>query len=277
MLAEAARLRAPRTGTSARSCRASPAAARGAGRARRRRGTIGAVPSGRSVSERSPRSVNVYISFCTTSEPCPDVRVKSSVSSKTGVVDPRGSRTRRTESLRLADHAAATSGCSRGQDVVRAARRLELVTRRGARRGTGCARARRRASSAGRGPNRRRSRAGSARSGRGSTRASVSQSPYGRSVAPDRAGEEHVAGEERAVRRSRRGGPGEWPGTLSVSKVMPGELERLAAVEARLSAYGWSAISGNQFSRLREDGRLEAAACRRSPRCARHRWRLPPR
>ena len=46
----------------------------------------GAVASGRSVSERSPRSVNVYISFWTMSEPAPDVRAKSSVSSKSGVV-----------------------------------------------------------------------------------------------------------------------------------------------------------------------------------------------
>jgi len=46
---------------------------------------MGAVPSGRSVRERSPRSRNVYISFCTTSEPLPEVRWKSSVSSKTGV------------------------------------------------------------------------------------------------------------------------------------------------------------------------------------------------
>ena len=46
---------------------------------------IGAVPSGRSVSDRSERSVKVYISFCTTSEPAPDVRAKSAVSSKTGV------------------------------------------------------------------------------------------------------------------------------------------------------------------------------------------------
>jgi len=46
---------------------------------------IGAVPSGRSVSERPPRSSNVYISFWTMSEPAPDVRAKSSVSSKTGV------------------------------------------------------------------------------------------------------------------------------------------------------------------------------------------------
>ena len=45
-----------------------------------------AVASGLSVSERSPRSVNVYISFWTTSEPSPEVRAKSSVSSKTGVV-----------------------------------------------------------------------------------------------------------------------------------------------------------------------------------------------
>jgi hypothetical protein len=46
---------------------------------------IGAVPSGRSVSERSLRSAKVYISFCTTSDPSPDVRWKSSVSSNTGV------------------------------------------------------------------------------------------------------------------------------------------------------------------------------------------------
>ena len=47
---------------------------------------IGAVASGRSVSDRSERSENVYISFWTTSEPAPDVRSKSAVSSKTGVV-----------------------------------------------------------------------------------------------------------------------------------------------------------------------------------------------
>jgi hypothetical protein len=46
----------------------------------------GAVASGRNVSERSPRSVKVYISFWTMSEPSPEVRVKSSVSSKIGVV-----------------------------------------------------------------------------------------------------------------------------------------------------------------------------------------------
>ena len=47
--------------------------------------TIGAVPSGRRVSRRPARSSNVYISFCTTSEPAPAVRLKSSVSSKPGV------------------------------------------------------------------------------------------------------------------------------------------------------------------------------------------------
>ena len=46
---------------------------------------IGAVPSGRSVSERPAWSVNVYISFWTMSEPWPDVRWKRSVSSKFGV------------------------------------------------------------------------------------------------------------------------------------------------------------------------------------------------
>jgi hypothetical protein len=46
---------------------------------------IGAVPSGRSVSDRPPRSVNVYVSFWTTSDPPPEVRTISSVSSKAGV------------------------------------------------------------------------------------------------------------------------------------------------------------------------------------------------
>ena len=46
---------------------------------------IGAVPSGRRVSDRSERSVKVYISFWTMSEPAPDVRAKSSVSSNKGV------------------------------------------------------------------------------------------------------------------------------------------------------------------------------------------------
>jgi hypothetical protein len=46
---------------------------------------MGAVASGRSVNERSERSAKVYISFCTTSEPTPDVRSKSAVSSNTGV------------------------------------------------------------------------------------------------------------------------------------------------------------------------------------------------
>ncbi len=45
----------------------------------------GAVPSGRSVSERSPASVKVYISFCTMSVDAPTPRAKSSVCSKTGV------------------------------------------------------------------------------------------------------------------------------------------------------------------------------------------------
>ena len=45
----------------------------------------GAVPSGRSVSGRSPRSRNEYISFETTSLVAPEVRSKSSVDSKPGV------------------------------------------------------------------------------------------------------------------------------------------------------------------------------------------------
>jgi len=43
-----------------------------------------AVPSGRSVIERPPRSSNVYISLETTSVDSPTPRVKSSVSSKIG-------------------------------------------------------------------------------------------------------------------------------------------------------------------------------------------------
>jgi hypothetical protein len=43
-----------------------------------------AVPSGRSVSDRSPRSVNVYISLVTMSVDSP-TRRKTPVSSKTGV------------------------------------------------------------------------------------------------------------------------------------------------------------------------------------------------
>ena len=46
---------------------------------------IGAVPSGRSVTERPPLSSNVYISFVTTSEVCPAVRANSSVCSNVGV------------------------------------------------------------------------------------------------------------------------------------------------------------------------------------------------
>ena len=47
--------------------------------------TTGAVPSGRSVSERSLRSWNVYISLETTSEVSPAVRANRLVSSKSGV------------------------------------------------------------------------------------------------------------------------------------------------------------------------------------------------
>jgi hypothetical protein len=47
--------------------------------------TTGAVPSGRSVSERPPRSTKVYISLDTTSLDSPEVRVNSSVCSNVGV------------------------------------------------------------------------------------------------------------------------------------------------------------------------------------------------
>ncbi len=84
---------------------------------------IGAVPSGRSVSERSLRSANVYISFWTTSEPSPDVRAKSPVSSKPGVWmrrSRRGGRPRPSCSRRCHQRLLGR------QDVVRPARRLEL-------------------------------------------------------------------------------------------------------------------------------------------------------
>ena len=45
----------------------------------------GAVPSGRSVSERPPLSSKEYISFCTTSVLSPTPRANSSVASKVGV------------------------------------------------------------------------------------------------------------------------------------------------------------------------------------------------
>ena len=44
-----------------------------------------AVSSGRSVSERPPRSSKVYISLVTTSVDSPTPREKTAVSSKTGV------------------------------------------------------------------------------------------------------------------------------------------------------------------------------------------------
>jgi hypothetical protein len=47
--------------------------------------TTPAVPSGRSVRLRSPRSSKVYISFWTTSVDAPTPRAKSSVASKIGV------------------------------------------------------------------------------------------------------------------------------------------------------------------------------------------------
>jgi hypothetical protein len=44
-----------------------------------------AVNSGRSASSRSLRSLNLYISFCTTSLDSPEVRANSSKSSNIGV------------------------------------------------------------------------------------------------------------------------------------------------------------------------------------------------
>ena len=68
--------------------------------------------------------MNVYISFWTTSEPAPDVRAKSSVSSKTGVwIAPVA--VERAEALHLVRHAPPERLLGR-EDVVGAARPLDL-------------------------------------------------------------------------------------------------------------------------------------------------------
>ena len=85
VLAVAARTAAPRSGTSGPCTRASPAAGACACRARGRRGTRAPCPPGRSVSERPPRSSNVYISLRTMSVASPTVRTNRSESSKIGV------------------------------------------------------------------------------------------------------------------------------------------------------------------------------------------------
>src|SRR4029078_10346469 len=75
--------------------------------------TIGAVASARKVRERSPRSANVYISFETMSEPCPEGPANRAVSSNTGVSMRRYPYRpqRRSNSRLTSDHA----GCSDGR------------------------------------------------------------------------------------------------------------------------------------------------------------------
>ena len=82
----------------------------------------GAVPSGRSVSERPPWSVNVYISLRTMSVASPTVRTNSSVSSKIGVsIWPKPAPS--TSALRLTEDARTHAGLL-GEQVVRPARGL---------------------------------------------------------------------------------------------------------------------------------------------------------
>ena len=124
VLAVAAAAGRGRSGTSARSCTPSRAAARDAARARCRRArSARSLRGAASATGRSGRS-KVYISLCTTSEASPAVRAKSSVSSKPGVW------------MRRQPYGAAISSIARdeappvgvgGQDVVRPARRLERL------------------------------------------------------------------------------------------------------------------------------------------------------
>ena len=192
-----ARAAAPRSGTSARACTASPAAARGCIPCSTYARQIGAVPSGRSVSERPLRSSNVYISFWTMSEPAPDVRAKS-----VRVLEHRrldaAVAVERAEPLHLPRHLLPERLVGR-EDVVRAARRLDTASRAQLREERVAARARRRASSPARARGRRRSRADSGRASVRTEASSVSQSRAGKVDAADRAGEEQVAAEEAAV------------------------------------------------------------------------------
>ena len=107
----------------------SPAAAPCAARARRRRARSARCPPGRSVSERSLRSVKVYISLCTTSDASPAVRAKSA-----GVLEPgRLDASVAVAPRELLDRAhEVPPGGVGGQDVVRPARRLELAGSRAA-------------------------------------------------------------------------------------------------------------------------------------------------
>ena len=119
-------------------------------------------------------------------------------------------------------------------DVVRPARPLDPRTSltppapRAARRGTGCGRARRRASSPARGRGRRPSPADSVSTSDADRREQRVPVGAGEVGSPDRAGEEHVAGEQAAVRvvgevRGRVPGDGEHV------EVDARDLERLPA------------------------------------------------
>ena len=176
MLAEAALLRAGRSGRSSRSCRASDRlrlavqAVLEVGAHDRRRRL-------RAERQRAVAAVGERVHLLRD-----DVRALARRAAKQlrvlehRRVDPAVA-VQRAQPLELPDHLLPERLL--GREGCRASRAALRSVTPAAPRGTDCGRARRRASSAGRGRSRRRSPAGSGRRARGSTRASVSQSPAG--------------------------------------------------------------------------------------------------
>ncbi len=94
------------------------------------------------------------------------------------------------------------------------------------------------------------------RADRGQERVPVAERQVG---SPDRAGEEDVAGEERAVGVVGEVA-GEWPGTSSVSNVMPASVERLVAVEQHVGVVRReSSVPGREVGRFSSSARSRSA------------------
>ena len=190
----------------------------------------GAVPSGRSVSERPPRSSNVYISLLTTSEVSPDgAREQRRCPRTPGVtISPKPARSNTSRASR--SRAAAGRRRRRTSRGCRAA--AGMLAHRSAARNGFVSRSR---SSvvAGPCPGSDHRLAGQRRHhGRdaGKQRVVVGSCEVG---APDRTREQQVADEHDAVRRvgnvrRRVSGNGQHP------ELEPGQLQRLAAVEQML-------------------------------------------
>ena len=225
----------------------------------------GAVPSGRSVRERSPRSVNVYISFWTMSEPCAGRAREEPRVLEERRRDPPVP-VERAERFRLADDPLPERLLG-GKDVVCASGRLELhEARSSARNGLRAelgAEGRLRAV-AGVDDGLRRE-ALHQRLDRLEERVPVAEREIG---SPDRAGEEDVAREERAL-----GVVGDVAGRVArnVQRLErdAGELDGLAAVEEDVRLVRPQRHVGKPLGRIRQDRRLLDAACRPSRRCAR--------